>query len=582
MELRAGLEIDRYVLIEQLGEGGQGAVWKASDPLAPNRPCALKLVPVVAGRPNDLERVRREARALAQLDHPSLVRSVGLFEDLKHGVLGIAMELVRGTSLRQLAADGRLDPSEKIRVLEHVAHALAYLHDSGVVHRDVKLDNVLVRESFWEDPTRPEGVKVVDLGIAAVAGADQNLTREGTVVGTVPFLAPEQLDPATFDGDQSSPRIDVFSFGVMGWLLLSGRHPTGLPATSSAVDYTRAYRAHAVPSKTAPDSAVDDPWRGILGRCLEPIPSERLADGRAVVEAIAGKPRDSVVVRPSGDAPHQAAAATSPAMFDATVLAERPPTGSTAAASTVELGPAKDRPRSTSWVLPFATVVFAVGVGGVGAWLMREPARSLAPTAKPEQSTPVGPTRPRAVPAPTPADAAFESGTPEVDARANALPSACSEGCPSGRGCGPQGCDAPLDAADVYALRLGGVDANSEGASLLATYLTAEVCVSVTGRTNPPVCMPLIETADAGVTRQHLRVTYSELLTGLDVSVKHVVPGAGEAKLAHKSGVTVAADRRDVICKGIVIEGLATEGDVSVARVVLFLDDPAAQPARCP
>ena len=161
MEFQAGIKVDRYVLIEALGEGGQGAVWKASDPLAPNVPCALKLVPVIAGRPNDLERTRREARALAQLDHPTLVRSVSLFEDLKLGVLGIAMELVRGTSLRQLASSGRLSPSEKTQVLEHVARALAYLHSKGVVHRDVKLDNVLVRESFWADPTRPDGVKVV-------------------------------------------------------------------------------------------------------------------------------------------------------------------------------------------------------------------------------------------------------------------------------------------------------------------------------------------------------------------------------------------------------------------------------------
>ena len=582
MEFQAGIKVDRYVLIEALGEGGQGAVWKASDPLAPNVPCALKLVPVIAGRPNDLERTRREARALAQLDHPTLVRSVSLFEDLKLGVLGIAMELVRGTSLRQLASSGRLSPSEKTQVLEHVARALAYLHSKGVVHRDVKLDNVLVRESFWADPTRPDGVKVVDLGIAAVAGDDQNLTREGTVVGTVPYLAPEQLDPATFEGDQSSPRIDVFAFGVMGWLLLSGRHPTGLPATSSAVDYTRAYRAHAVPSRISAETEVDGPWRSVLVSCLAPTPADRLADGSAVVEAITGQPPDSVVVRPSRDLPHQTAVATPQAMFDATVLAERQPSGSTARVSTVEIGPERERPRSASWVLPLLTVLFAVGAGGVGAWLMRSPSTAPAPTAKPVRSSVVRPPRPPAVPSPTESADALESDAAEAAAPAGVLPAACREGCPSGRGCGPQGCDAALEAADVYALRLGGVDANAEGASLLATYRTAEVCVSVTGRPTPPVCMALLETADAGVTHGHLRVTYSELLTGLDVSVRHVVPGAGEAKLAHKSGVTVDVNRSEVLCKGIVVEGLTTQGDVSVARVVLFLDDPAGQPERCP
>lgn len=582
MELRAGLQIDRYVLIEPLGEGGQGAVWKARDPLAPDQPCALKLVPVIVGRPHDLERTRREARALAQLDHPSLVRSVSLFEDLKLGVLGIAMELVQGTSLRQLSREGKLGVHEKHLVLEHVARALCYLHQNGVVHRDVKLDNVLVRDSFFADPTRPDGVKVVDLGIAAVPGTDQQLTQEGTVVGTIPYLAPELLDPATFEGEQSSPRVDVFAFGVMGWLLLADRHPTGLPANSNAVDYTRSYRKGTAPSAGFPQGEVDGEWRAILTRCLALTPSERLPTASAVLEAITGTLPDSVVVRPSRDGGRSpaTAVATPQAMFDPTVLAERPPTGPTAQVSTVELGPVRPAPATTRWTLPALTVLLAVGIGTGVALLTRESPRTAPPSVKATASAEQRAARKPADAAPPASDAAPASAAPEASAPVVAPADACHEGCPSGRSCGGEGCDAPLDPAEVYALRLGRVDANAEGASLLATYRTAEVCVSVTGKT--PVCMPLLETTDGGVTRKSVAVSYAELAKeGLDVTVRHVVPGTGDAELAHKSGVKLDGARRELLCKGLVIDGLTAGGDVSVAKVVLYLDEPDTAPKRC-
>lgn len=579
MLLEAGQRIDRFVLIEPLGEGGQGAVWKARDPLAPDAPCALKLVPVGLGRASDLERVRREARALAQLDHPSLVRSTGLFEDLKHGVLGISMELVQGTSLRQLSRDGRLSPEQKSAVLEHVACALDYLHRSGVVHRDVKLDNVLVRESFWDDPSRSDAVKVVDLGIAAVAGSNRDLTQEGTVVGTLPYLAPELLDPATFEGDQSSPRIDVFAFGVMAWLLLSGRHPSGLPASSTAVDYTRAYRARAVPGESFPDGSVDEPWQSVLSRCLAIDPSQRLPDGAAVLGAIAGRAPESVVVRPSRDA----AVASPRAMFDATA----PVAHAAADAATVELAKPKPRPAEakTSFVVP---VLILCGAAGIGAYFALRagddaPRASASASAKPTASAraPLASAVPDAAAAAP--EAAAEAAAPEAALEAAAAPvDPCASGCSSGRGCGAEGCDAPLDPSEVYAVRLGRADA-ANGSSLLATYQTAEVCVSVAGSSKAPVCMPLSETLDAGVTKKHLDVSYTELVkSGLHVSVQNTLP-QGSAPLAHKNDVKPSdGATRELLCKGLVIEGFTSELDVSVERVVLYLDDPEAQPTRCP
>lgn len=578
MELRAGQRIDRYVLIEPLGEGGQGAVWKAQDPLAPDAPCALKLVPVVLGRPNDLERARREARALAQLEHPSLVRSSGLFEDLKLGVLGIAMELVKGTSLKQLAREGRLGAEEKSLVLEHVARALDYLHKSGVVHRDVKLDNVLVRESFWDDPSRSDGVKVVDLGIAAVSGSDRELTQEGTVVGTLAYLAPELLDPATFEGEQSSPRVDVFAFGVMGWLLLSGQHPSGLPANSNAVENTRTYRATLLPGRDFPVGTLDEPWRGVLTRCLAPNPAERLPNAGAVLDTIASRPPDSVVVRPSRDgAPDATAVATPQAMLEPTALAEQ---AAPAQAPTVAIAPAKAAPPAPqgSKVLVVFTLLVAVAIGVAIA--MKASVEAPAPARSASASVPSARAAKQPADAgPVPEDAAPEGATSEAAPESAAALDPCPA-CPSGRSCGEEGCDAPLEASEVYALRLGRVD----GDSFFATYRTAEVCVSISGRSGAPVCMPLAETLDAGVTAKSLRVDYVALVKdGLDVTVQHSVPGQGAARLAHKTGVKPAdGGRRELLCKGLLVEDFVTEPDVQLGQVVLYLDDAGGQPTRCP
>jgi len=574
VELQAGQRIDRYVLIEPLGEGGQGAVWKASDPLTPEVPCALKLVPVVLGRPNDLERTRREARALAQLEHPSLVRSSGLFEDLKLGVLGIAMELVEGTSLKQLCREGRLGPRERGLVLEHIAHALRYLHESGIVHRDVKLDNVLVRESFWADPASPDGVKLVDLGIAAVAGSDRDLTLEGTVVGTLPYLAPELLDPATFEGEQSSPRVDVFAFGVMGWLLLSGQHPSGLPGTSSAVDYTRAYRAKAAPQAEFPVGTLDSRWQGVLTRCLSLVPSERLADATAILAALEQRAPDSVVVRPS-----RSTAATPQAMFDATALAEP---AARADAATIAIGKPKGKKSSLA-----APVLILMAAGAAGAIFALRGA--TAPDTPPVSSTPRvasarAPSAPRSRDAGTdaaPEAQAAEAAPTEAAVEAAAATDPCAAGCRSGRGCGPEGCAAGLDPEAVYALRLGRVDGDEAGSTPYATYATAEVCVSITGRSKPPKCMPLAETSDGGVTKSFLSVSFAELVNdGLDITLENVLP-QGRAPLAKKLAVKLE-NRREHLCNGLIVEGLEAQEDVHVARVVLYLDEPGVQPTRCP
>lgn len=205
MALEPGTSVDRFRLLELLGEGGQASVWRAQDPLNLQRDVALKMVHI-AGSPNaHLERVRREARALARLDHPSLVKCHGLFEDLKTETLGLVLDFVDGQSLAQVSSDGRLSTDQRDAILLHTADAVAYLHRQGVVHRDLKLENIIVAAGFWQEPGDAARVKLVDFGIAATIGKPSGLTAVGHIVGTPAYMAPELLDPGHFGGQGFGP-----------------------------------------------------------------------------------------------------------------------------------------------------------------------------------------------------------------------------------------------------------------------------------------------------------------------------------------------------------------------------------------
>ena len=275
----------RYRLVSPLGEGGQGSVWLAIDTLAPARRVALKILRGPEARSVDVDRLRREARALARLSHPSLLRCHGLFEDLARHVLALVLDVIDGTSLASLTDDPRLTPALRSRVLEHVAGALAYVHAEGLVHRDVKPENVLVRRDFFDRPDDPERVKLVDLGIAAPTGNPQPLTEPGSVIGTVPYLAPELIDPSCWREPIGGPGRDVFAFGIMAMELLRGEHPAGVPPASRIADYTRAYRDWDARGGWPP-GIRDDPHELLFARCLALRASERAKDAREIVSLL--------------------------------------------------------------------------------------------------------------------------------------------------------------------------------------------------------------------------------------------------------------------------------------------------------
>ncbi len=288
MELAAGDRVDRYVLRVRLGEGGQGEVWRADDPIDAEHPKAVKLVGVASATPNQLERLRREARRLVQLKHPSLIACHGLFEDLHRDLLGVVMEYADGQSLDDAMADARMTEDRRMLVLAHVAGALAYVHQRNVVHRDIKLENVVVTHAFWDAPQDPRTVKLIDFGIAVESDNPKPLTQIGCVIGTPPYLAPELIDPSGWNSvGGATPTSDVFAFGVLAWKLLLGAsaHPSGLPGRSNMGEYAVAYRASA--GGPWPPETPQAVWVPVISRCLALDPRERIKDGLELVSDLA-------------------------------------------------------------------------------------------------------------------------------------------------------------------------------------------------------------------------------------------------------------------------------------------------------
>ncbi|MCO4771759.1 MAG: serine/threonine protein kinase [Deltaproteobacteria bacterium] len=205
---------------EEIGRGGMSTVYRARN-TALDRPAAVKLLPEsLADDPAMVARFRREAQLLAKVDHPAVVRVFGAGSH--EGVHWLEMELVEGEPVH---ARGPLAPGEAVAVVQQLCAALDAAHEVGVVHRDVKPANVLIR---------PDGsVKLVDFGIAS-SSAGRRLTRTGNAVGTPGFMAPEILS-----GAEPSKAMDVFAAGALLYTLMTGHPPEGAfeppPAHAEAI-----------------------------------------------------------------------------------------------------------------------------------------------------------------------------------------------------------------------------------------------------------------------------------------------------------------------------------------------------------
>src|SRR5919205_4253717 len=200
----------RYRLDAEVGTGGMSTVYRAFDTVL-ERPVAIKLMHSdIASRPDQIERFRREARAVAQLSHPHIVTVIDAGED--EGTPYIVFEYVEGETLKdRIRRHGRLPVPEAVAYAIEVARALGAAHERQIVHRDVKPQNVLVDE---------EGTaKVTDFGIARSL-AEEGLTAEGRVLGTTDYVSPEQAL-----GHDVGPQSDIYSLGIVLYEMLTGDVP---------------------------------------------------------------------------------------------------------------------------------------------------------------------------------------------------------------------------------------------------------------------------------------------------------------------------------------------------------------------
>jgi beta-lactam-binding protein with PASTA domain len=257
-------------VIDRIAAGGMGEVFRAHDAVL-EREVAIKVLHrQLAGDAGFVDRFRREARSAANLSHPNIVavHDWGAVD----GIYYMVMEYVRGQSAREtLNAEGPLAPSQAVEILLPVLSALGHAHRQGIVHRDVKPENVML--------TREGAVKVADFGLAR-AYADAQITEAGTVTGTVQYLAPEQLR-----GEPADPRTDLYSLGIVAYELLTSRLPfTG--ETPMAIAYKHLH--DRVPTPSVRNPAVPpglDGWVASMTEKDRELRPESASEARRDLEA---------------------------------------------------------------------------------------------------------------------------------------------------------------------------------------------------------------------------------------------------------------------------------------------------------
>ncbi len=214
-------------ILELLGQGGMGAVYKARQKQL-DRLIALKILPPEVGQTEAFaERFTREARSMAKLNHQHAV-TLYEFGQTDDGLYYFVMEFVDGTDLRHVILDGELGPSQALAIVPQICEALHYAHKKGIVHRDIKPENILL--------DKDGNVKIADFGLAKLLdrpATAHTLTRAGQTMGTPHYMAPEQIEHP----DQVDHRADIYSLGVVFYEMLTGELPLGrFPPPSKKVE----------------------------------------------------------------------------------------------------------------------------------------------------------------------------------------------------------------------------------------------------------------------------------------------------------------------------------------------------------
>jgi serine/threonine-protein kinase len=253
------LQLGRYRLDEQVGQGGMAVVWRGFDTQL-RRVVAVKVLhPHLHAREDIRRRFDREAQAVARLHHPHIL-DVYDFSGLAAEPSFLVTEFIRGRTLREFAEAHRFDPPELAAAcLLPIAEALQHAHAAGVVHRDVKPENVMVREDGV--------VKLTDFGIAALLDPGEKFTMTGSILGSPAHLAPE-----TIEGKPADPRSDLFSFGTILYWLSCGELPFQAPSPAALL---RKILDGDLKDPRAVRPSVSDGQAKIIARCLERDPARR-------------------------------------------------------------------------------------------------------------------------------------------------------------------------------------------------------------------------------------------------------------------------------------------------------------------
>ncbi|GLC26947.1 serine/threonine-protein kinase [Roseisolibacter agri] len=269
LELQAALA-GEYSLQRELGRGGMGIVYLARD-VQLDRDVAIKVLPPHLGTAESRERFLREARTAAGLSHPHIVPIHRVGE--ARGFVFFVMSYVEGETLgERLRTRGPLAPAEATRVLREVAWALAYAHGRGIVHRDVKPDNILLEGGTGR-------ALVTDFGIAHGGAHAGPGTEPGRIMGTAHFMSPEQAASETVDG-----RSDLYALGVVGYLAVSGRLPFEAPSLPALLVRQATEEPPSV-LRVAP--GLPPALGAAIDRCLVRDPDGRFRDGEALAAALA-------------------------------------------------------------------------------------------------------------------------------------------------------------------------------------------------------------------------------------------------------------------------------------------------------
>ncbi|UQA61272.1 serine/threonine protein kinase [Polyangium aurulentum] len=569
VDLRPGARVrDRYELVKLLGEGGQGSVWEARDLRAGGALRALKLVRRDSTDPAAFQRAQREAEILWSLKLPGLVGCHEFFADRDNGLVGLVLEHVNCMSLAQVA--GRMSVRHRLSALRQVAVVLAHVHAKELVHRDLRPQNVLITEGFWERPDAEGTVKLVDFGIAAPVGNPKPLTALGEVFGSVRYRAPELFGlPLRSRADEGCAR-DVFAFGVMAWELLRGEHPTRLGPGATAQDFVDFYARAG--QRSWPPRGLEGAWDDAIAKCLALHPEDRLQDGAGIVHVLENSERNARGSMPS------APRISTRTLTQTDLMTERassPPVSAPRSMPTASMQPMGVRftppppsappQRSMSgpvWALALAVALLA----GVLAWRLsprsEEPdATSIIPL---PQNTPGS-----VVPASTPSEVCCGGVKCTAPAKkvegsqCETMPDRC-KGCTSGRTKVQNACSEYLNLDHAWRLRLARLDTTR-------SIKDVKVCIRK-GDSPEETCMDAEHGADVPRANrqlnmaQRLPITTRDLVNhpGLDITIK-APDGSSEHErhARHQDGTLLTS----ALCIG-------TRLAVGNSFVAFYLDDP--------